>query len=456
VKVLVLGAGEVGFHIALRLSREGNDVVVVDQDAERLKRVEELMDVSTVCGRASVPSVLKRAGAEDADLLIAATTNDEVNMLACQVAHSLFRVPMKLARVREAEYDDPRLIGRDDLPIDRIIAPEKEAAEAIVRRVRISAAADVQVFADGKVLILGVPVVPKGVLAGVRLDELDEVLGGIAARVVACEHNRRWRVPTSETVLLAGDSVYLSVAASDADALLRRLGRGEEAGRRRDVFIVGGGRIGYHTAMRLAQLGHAVKLIERDRARAEWLAENLPEDVIVVCGDAINPQQLEEENVRAATDFLALTNDDETNILASLIAKRYGIRHVVTLINRTLYNEMARDMGLDVTICPRMTTVASILRHVRRGRIFGVAPLGDGSLEVIEAEALETTELVGKPLRELALPEQCAIAAIVRGEDVIVPSGEDRIQPGDHVVVVARSERAREVERLFEVKIEFF
>ena len=456
MKALVLGAGEVGYHIALRLSREGNDIVVVDQDADRLQLVEEAMDVATVCGRASLPSVLERAGAADADLLIAATTNDEVNMLACQVAHSLFRVPLKIARVREAEYNDERLIGRDDLPIDHIISPESEAARAVVRRVQISAASDMQAFAGGKVMLIGMPVEPKSPLAGAALAEIqEEVFGDVRALVVAHEHNHRWQVPTPDATLLAGDSVYLSVAAVDAQRLLARLGRAEQAPGARNVFQVGGGRIGFETAKRLEALGYRVKLVERDRQRAEWLAERL-QRTVVIAGDAINKRLLEEECIDASTDFLALTNDDESNILVSLIARRYGVPHVVTLINRTLYNEMARDIGLDVTICPRLTTVSSILRHARRGRVLGAAPLGDGSIEVLEAEALETALLVGKPLKEVNFPAQAIVAAIVRDDDVIIPDGNTRIEPHDDVVLVARSDTIRKLERLFEVQLEFF
>ena len=456
MKALVLGAGEVGYHIALRLAREGNEVVVVDQDAARLALVEEAMDVATVCGRASLPSVLERAGAADADLLIAATANDEVNMLACQVAHSLFRVPLKIARVREADYHDERLIGRDDLPIDHIISPEAEAARAIVRRVQISAASDMQSFANGRVMLIGIPIAPKSPLAGASLAEVQsEVFGDVRALVVAHEHHHRWQVPRSDVTLLAGDSVYLSVAAPDAQRLLARLGLSERATGARNVFQVGGGRIGFETARRLEELGYRVKVIEQSRERAEWLAEHLQKSTIII-GDAINKRLLEEECIDASSDFLALTNDDETNILASLIAKRYRVPHVVTLINRTLYNEMAREIGLDVTICPRLTTVSSILRHVRRGRILGAAPIGDGTVEVLEAEALETALLVGKPLRDVRFPEQAIVAAIVREEEVIIPDGNTRIEPHDDVVLVARSEAIRQLERLFEVQLEFF
>ncbi len=455
MKVLVLGAGEVGYHIALRLSREGNAVTVVDKDPARLKLVADAMDVATIEGKASLPSVLERAGAADAELLIAATTNDEVNMLACQVAHSLFRVPMKIARIRELEYLNERLIGRDDLPIDRVISPESEAAQAIVRRVQMSAAADVQSFAEGRVIVVGVPVTPKSPLAGAVLTEIEEVFGDVSAYVVAHEHNRKWHVPRGDEVLLAGDSVYLSVAAKDADRLMGRLARQSGAQGRRRVFMVGGGRIGFETAKRLLALGHAVKIVENDRSRALWLDEQL-EGAVIIHGDAINRQLLEEESIAESTDFIATTNNDEVNILASLIAKRFEVPHVVTVINRTLYNQMARDIGLDVTICPRLTTVASILRHVRRGRVRGVAPIGDGSIEVIEAEALETSAIVGKPLRAVDLPEGVVIAAVVRGDQVIIPDGSTVIEPHDDVVAVAESERVAKLEKMFEVALEFF
>jgi len=460
MNVLILGAGEVGFHIAQRLASEGNNVAVIDNDAARLQRVADTMDVKTILGYATHPSTLAQAGAENAELLIAATTNDETNMLACQVAHSLFKVTTKMARVRESDYvNHPKLFGRDELPIDLIISPENEAAKSIVKRFQISSAVDAQEFAGGKVQLLGMRIPPKGHLAGVALSELHEVLGDLRAYVVAHEHNRLWRVPKSETVLLAGDSIYLAVAGSEVGRLLECMrGSEEEKGKssaQRNVLIVGGGHVGYIVAQQLEELGASVKLIEHNPMRAEWLAEHL-DRTVVIHGDALDRQLLEEESIDTIDDFLALTNDDETNILGSLIAKKYKVPHIVTLVNRAIYSDLMREMGLEITVSPRLTTASAILRHVRKGRIFGLSSLGDGTLEVLEAEALKTSAVLDTPLSELKLPENTVIGAIIRGDEVIIPDGDSMVEPNDHVLLVTQGTALREVEKLFEVGLEFF
>ncbi|MDQ6955319.1 MAG: Trk system potassium transporter TrkA [Mariprofundaceae bacterium] len=459
MNVLILGAGEVGFHIAQRLASEGNNVSVIDNNAARLQRVADTMDVKTVLGHATHPSVLAQAGADNAELLIAATTNDETNMLACQVAHSLFKVTTKMARIRETDYvNHPKLFGRDELPIDLIISPETEAAKSIVKRFQISAAVDAQEFADGKVQLLGMRIPPKGQLAGVALSELHEVLGDLRTYVVAHEHNRCWCVPQPETVLLSGDSIYLAVAGHDVDRLLECISPPDEHAKspsKRNVLIVGGGHVGYIVACQLEKLGVSIKLIEHNELRAEWLAEHL-DSTVVIHGDALDRQLLEEEVIDNMDDFLALTNDDETNILGSLIAKKYKIPHIVTLVNRAIYSDLTREMGLEITVSPRLTTASAILRHVRKGRIFGLSSLGDGTLEVLEAEALKTSAILDTPLSALKLPENTVIGAIIRGDKVIIPDGDSMVEANDHVLLISQGKALRDVEKLFEVSLEFF
>ncbi len=456
MNILILGAGEVGFHIAQRLATEGNDVVVVDNDAERLQRVADTMDVKTILGHASHPSVLQRAGAEHAELLIAATTNDETNMLACQVAHSLFKVTTKMARVREPDYvNSSGLFGRDELPIDLIISPEREAAKSIVKRFQVSSAVDAQDFAEGRVQLLGLRVPPKGILAGLALNELNEVMGDIDTYIVAHEHNQRWSVPDANTVLLAGDSVYIAMARHQVAAFLEHVGHETSEQQNRNVMIVGGGNVGYIVAQELESMGVSIKVIEYDPHRAEWLAQQLDES-IVIHGDALDRDLLEEEAIDGMDDFLALTNDDETNILGSLIAQKYNVPHVVTLVNRAIYTDLVRQIGLDITVSPRFTTASSILRHVRKGRILGMSPLGDGTLEVLEAVALETSDILNIPLNDLELPPNTVIGSIVREGEVIIPDGATIIKANDHVLLVTQGTSLRAVEKLFEVHLEFF
>jgi len=378
-------------------------------------------------------------------------------MLACQVAHSLFKVPTKMARVREVDYVNSAeaLFGRDDLPIDLIISPEREAARAVIRRFQVSTALDAQEFSDGRVQLLGLSIPPKGALAGLPLNGLHEVLGAFRVYVVAHEHNNRWRVPKGDDVLLAGDSIYVAVDGRQVADFPRLIGMSPEVNSVRNVMLIGGGHVGYIVAQELEKLGVAPKVIEHNRERAPWLADRLNKSV-VICGDALDREVLEEENIGKMDDFLALTNDDETNILASLIAKKYKVPHIVTLVNRAVYADLVKQIGLDVTVSPRLTTVASILSHVRTGRVLGISSLGDGSLEVLEAEALETCNILGTPLNELSLPPDTVIGAVVRGEDVIIPSGETRIAPHDRVLIVTTVASTKEVEKLFEVHLEFF
>jgi len=458
MNILILGAGEVGFHIASRLAAEGNNVSVIDNDAERLQRVADSMDVKTVFGHAAHPSVLEQAGAADAELLIAATTNDEINMLACQVAHSLFKVTTKMARIREPDYINAiGLFGPDDLPINMVISPEKEAANSIIKRFQITSAVDAQEFADGKVQLLGIHIPPKAELAGIVLKELHEVMGALAVYIVAHERNRHWAIPKSNTVLLAGDSVYIAVATKDVETLLDKVGceTCKERKNGRKVMIVGGGNVGYLVAQKLEELDADITLFECNPTRADWLAENLHHTHIIK-GDALDRKLLEEEGLENVDDFLALTNDDETNILGSMIAKKYKVPHIVTLINRDIYNELSHEIGLEVTVSPRLTTSSTILRHIRKGRIFGLSSLGDGSLEVLEAEALKTSKILNTQLRDLKLPKNTVIGAVIRQDKVIIPNGHTIIEANDHVLLVSQGNNLKEVEKLFEVRLEFF
>ncbi len=456
MNVLILGAGEVGFNVAQRLVKEGANVVVVDKDIQLLQRVSDCMDVKTVHGHASLPSVLERADAANADILIAATTNDEVNMLACQVAHSLFKVPTKMARVREPEYvRHEKLCGRDDLPIDLMISPETEAAKAIIKRFQISSAADAQEFADGKITLVGLRIPPKSELAGVSLMDSGEAMARLPVNIVAHEHNRKWKVPSGDTVLLAGDTIYAVMNSKHVDDFLNTAGMQHKTGGHKNVMMVGGGHIGFIVAQQLEALNVRLKIFERNEARAHWLAERLDKS-IVIAGNALDRELLEEENVNEMDAFLALTNDDETNILASLIAKRYKIPHIMTLVNRAIYSDLVREIGLDVTISPRLTTVSSVMSHIRKGRILGMSSLGDGSLEVLEAEALETSDIMDTPLCNLKLPDETMVGAILRKDEVIIPRGDTRIQAHDHIIMVTQNSSVQATERLFEVHLEFF
>jgi len=455
MNVLILGAGEVGFNIAQRLAMEGNDVVVVDTDREQLSRVEDTMDVRTILGHAAHPGILEQAGAQSADLLIAATQNDEVNMVACQVAHTMFKVPTKIARIRNQEYIlASDLFGRENLPIDHIISPEREAAMAVLKRVQVAWAIDVQDFAGGKVQLLGLKVQPKGVLAGLKLTEMKDVMGDVQVYVVALGRGGRWKIPDGSSMILAGDKIYVAIEKKQMSVFMKKIGL-EGRKKHHNVMMIGGGNVGYIVAQELERSGVFLKIIEHNKQRAEWLADQLNTSV-VIAGDALDRELLEEENIHEMDALLALTNDDESNILASLIAKKYEVSHIVTLVNRHIYTDLVQQIGLDVTVSPRLTTVASILRYIRKGRVLGISSLGDGSLEVIEAEALETSDVIDIPIKDIPFPRNTVVAALVRDNDVIIPNGETRIKPHDHVLMIASSPSTQAVEKLFEVHLEFF
>ncbi len=406
MKVIVCGAGQVGFNIAHYLASENNDVTIIDQRPELIRKVSDTLDVQVVLGFASHPAVLEQAGAGDADMIIAVTAADEVNMVACQVAHSLFNVPTKIARVRSQSYLAPiwaNLFSREHLPIDVIISPEIEVARAITRRLQVPGAIDVIPLVGDKVRLIGVRCTAQCPLINTPLRQLTVLFPDLAIVIIGIVRDGKAIVPTSDDQMLEGDEVYFVVDTEHADRALSAFGREDQEARR--IVIFGGGNIGMFLAQQLeaARPGTSIKVIESNKERAEFVAKELGHTV-VIHGDVLDPEILEEASVAAAEAVVAVTNDDETNILAGLLAKRSGCRRTMALINKTTYNALVAPLGIDVAINPRTITVSNILQHVRRGRIHAVHSLHEGFGELIEADALETSPLVGKPLRDVKLP----------------------------------------------------
>ncbi len=458
MRVIVCGAGQVGYHIARTLAAEDNDVTVIDQNEALVEKISNSIDVKGIIGHASHPDVLERAGAASADLLIAVTYADEVNMVACQVAHSLFEVPTKIARVRAQSYLEPswaNLFAREGLPIDIIISPEIEVARAIGRRLRVPGAFDMIPLADDLVRLIGVRCEPDCPITNTPLRQLTSLFPDLNIVVVGIVRGTRAFVPTGEDAMLVGDEVYFVAETSHVKRALSLFGHEEEAHRR--VVILGGGNIGLFLAQQIEQNEPAMtaKIIEVDKARAEMIAERLGR-TIVLNGDALDPDMLEEANIRAAESVIAVTNDDETNILASLLAKRAGCRRSVTLINKTTYSALVSSLGIDVVVSPRAITVSTILQQVRRGRIRSVHSLREGFGELIEAEALETSGIVNKPLREAQLPDGVILGALVRQDKVIIPRADTVPKPGDRVVLMATASAIKAVEKMFSVRLEYF
>ncbi|ABC22481.1 Trk system potassium transporter TrkA [Rhodospirillum rubrum] len=458
MKVIVCGAGQVGFSIARYLAAENNDVTVVDQRPELIRSISDTLDVQALVGYASHPGVLEKAGAEDADMLIAVTHADEVNMVACQVAHSLFNVPTKIARVRNQNYLQPHwanLFSRENMPIDVIISPEIEVARAIIRRLQVPGAMDIIPLAGDRVRLIGVRCTENTPVVHTPLRQLTQLFPELNIVVVGIVRNDRAIVPSAEDQMLPGDEVYFVVSTDRTQRALSAFGHEETAARR--VLIFGGGNVGLFLAQALERDFPQVsaKIIENNKERAQHVAKTL-DRTMVLLGDALNPEMLEEAGVAQAETVVAVSNDDETNILASLLAKRYGCQRAITLINKSTYNSLVGTVGVDVVVNPRTITVSKILQHVRRGRIHSVHSLHEGFGELIEADALDTSPLVGKPLKDVNLPAGVLLGAIVRGTQVISPRGTTVIQGGDRIILFASTAAIKKVEKMFSVRIEFF
>jgi trk system potassium uptake protein TrkA len=458
MKVIVCGGGQVGFNIARHLALENNDVTVIDRDPVLVRRVQDTLDATGVVGHASHPDVLEQAGIADCELLIAVTYADEVNMVACQVAHSLFGVTTKIARMRSQTYLHPmwaNLFSRDHMPIDVIISPEIEVARSIARRLQVPGAFEIIRLADDKVRLVGVRCERDCPLVNTPLRQLTQLFPELNTVIVGIVRDGEPIVPTSDDQLLVGDDVYFVVESGQLNRAMAAFGHEEPEARR--VLIMGGGNIGAFLAHEI-EAHHPwvrAKIIEHDEKRAHELAGEF-EDTTVINGDVLDQEILEEAGVDSSETVVAVTNEDETNIIASLLAKRAGASRCMTLVNESNFEDLVGALGIDVVVSPRNITVSTILRHIRRGRIHAVHTLRDGFGELIEAEALQTSDLVGKELRNVDLPPGVLVGAIVRNDKMKFPRGSTVVQPGDRVIMFAAAEHVRKVEKMFSVRLEYF
>ncbi|QKK01587.1 MAG: Trk system potassium transporter TrkA [Pseudomonadota bacterium] len=457
MQIIILGAGQVGTGMAHSLSAEDFDITVVDTNPERLRELQEKLDIRTVLGHAAHPHTLIQAGIEDADLLIALTNSDETNMVACQVAYSLFNTPTKVARVRAADYlAYPELFTREHTPIDVLISPEKLVTDHIQRLIEYPGALQVLDFADGRAQLVATRAFHDGPLVGHALKSLrDKLPAGVDARVAAIFRRDEPIIPEGDTVIEVDDIVFFLAARDDIPVVMRELRRMTEPGHR--ILLAGGGNIGASLARRLER-SHHVKLIERDPVRAERIAEDL-DTAIVLVGDCADEDLLHEEGIDEIDVFCALTNDDEANILSSMLAKRMGADKVITLINRPAYVDLVESDRIDVAVSPQQVTIGALLTHIRKGHMVRVHSLRRGGAEAIEAVAHGRpgqSRVVGKRIEELDLPPATTIGGIVRGEQVIIAHHDVVIEPDDHVILfVADARSIRRVERLFAVDVVF-
>ena len=458
MKVIICGAGQVGWQIARHLANEKNDVTVVDRNAELVRRATDTLDVQGIVGFASYPDVLARAGADDADMIIAATHSDEVNMVTCQVAHSVFNIPRKIARLRSQSYLDAiyaDLYRNDHLPIDVVISPEKEVAEAALRRLQTPAAFETEFFFGGYVQMLGITLDDKCPVLNTPLKQLSDLFSTLSAVVVAIRREGMLFVPSSGDQLFAEDSCYICVQKHDVQRALEVFGKTTHAQDR--VVIVGGGNVGFAVAQNLEGRSSRIraKVIEINRETAEHAAEAL-EKTIVLHGDGLDSEMLSEANIERSDMILAVTDDDKTNLLSAIRAKSMGCPLAICLINDPSMVPLLHAMGIDAYVNPRATTVSSILRHIRHGRVRGVYSIGDAEAEVIEAQVLSTSTIAGQCIRDIEFPEGVLLGAVRKGTEILKPSGSLRIEDGDHVVLFALAADVSEVERLLQVTIDFF
>lgn len=457
MKIIVLGAGQVGSSVAQSLSSEANDITVVDHDAHRLHDLQERFDLRTIQGEAAHPGVLRRAGAEDADMVIAVTNSDETNMVACQVAYTLFRTPTKIARIRARDYlAAPDLFSQEALPIDVVISPEQLVIEQLQRLIEYPGALQVLDFAGGRVRLVAVKAYHGGLLVGHELRELGRHMPGIKTRVAAIFRRGTAILPQGDTVIDVDDEVFFIAATGDIRAVMGELRRLDRDVRR--IILVGGGNIGLGLAAALEQR-YQVKVIEHDPARVQFISQELSR-ALVLLGDAADEELLLEENIEDTDVFCAVTNDDEANILSGMLAKRLGARKVISLINRGAYVDLVVSGDIDIAISPYLSTIGSLLAHVRRGDVVMVHSLRRGAAEAIEAVAHgdpKSSKVVGRAIEDIRLPPGTTIGAVVRGEDVLMPHHDMVIEAEDHIILfVVDKKRIAEVERLFQVGVTFF
>ena len=454
MNIIICGAGKVGFSISKQLSAQGHSITVVDQSSDDIKKINETLDVKGIVGRATFPSVLENAGAVNTDMIIAVTRNDETNMIICQMAHSLFNINKKIARIRSQEFLEgkwSKLYNKTNLPIDVIISPEVEVAKSLFRRLEAPGALDNVPFADGKIKILEIAVEKNCPIIKLSLKNLTEKYPDFKANIMGTVREDKFIFLKKNDQLLEGDKAYVVVSTDQITQILKAFGHEEKTAKK--ILIVGGGNIGLHLAKSLESSfdGARVKIIEENKERAEHIATELSSS-IVICGDALDEEILKEANIEEIETILALTNDDENNIMVCVLAEKYSpAKRTIAIVNKSNYSLLQKSLNIDDLVDPRMTTVSRIMEHVHKGTIETVYSVLDGEYEFIEAEILEKSELLNKSLRDSNIPEHIRIGAILRAGKVIIPKSDFIFEKDDLVVFLAKRELLKEVESIFRI-----
>lgn len=444
MKVIIVGAGEVGFHIAKALTYENIDVVVIDRDKEKIKRVINELDVAAIEGEGSDISSLKDAGADSADILLAVTNSDETNMIACLLAKAMFKIPRKIARIRNPDYfKNEKLLSSENLDINPAINPELEVAMSIIRLLEIPIALDVEDFEGGIVKVIGIRLKEGNYLIGKSLKDIGRKVER-KFLIGMIERQDKTIIPSGDDVLKNGDIIYIPVKKEEVYDLLSHLNMETSISRR--IMILGGGRVGGFIASHL-ESRMDIKIIEQDEERCKFLSRSLKR-ALVLHGDGADQDLLFEENISNMDVFVAVSNNDELNIMASLLAKKHGAKKVIAIVNRTDYIPLARGLGLEAIFSPRLLTANTILRYVRKGDIVSITSIAEGKAEIIEARVGDNSQLLNKPLMETKMPHSSLIGTIIRGSQVIIPRGLDKVYKDDRLIIFTLRESIKNVERL--------
>jgi trk system potassium uptake protein TrkA len=444
MRVIIVGAGEVGFQIAKALSYENIDVVVIDRDKAMLKRVADELDVATIEGEGGDPAALRDAGAESADMLLAVANSDETNMIACLLAKAMFNIPRKIARIRNPDYfKNEKLLSKDNLDINPAINPELEVAMAIIRLLEVPIATDVEDFEGGIIRVVGIKLQDTSHLIRKSLKNIANIMER-KFLVGMIQRDDKAIIPSGDDIVSGGDIIYMPLKKGEVYDVLASIGLDIIPARK--IMILGGGRIGGYVASKLESI-RDIKIIERDKERCSTLSRNLKK-TLVLHGDGSDQKLLNEENIGDMDMFVAVSNNDELNIMASLLAKKSGVRKTIVIVNRPDYIPLARSLGLHALLSPRLITAGTIIRYVRRGDILSLTSIAEGKAEILEARVGSHSKLSGKSLREAKIPHATLIGAIIRGDQAIIPSGSDMIYPDDKLIIFTLRESIKHVEKI--------
>ena len=458
MNIIICGAGRVGFTIAKLLSAQGHSITVIDQSSDDIQKINDALDVKAIVGKGTYPSILEKANAPDADMIIAVTRNDEINMLICQIAYSIFKIQKKIARIRSQDYLNPkftRVYNKENLPIDVIISPEIEIAKSIQRKLEAPGALDSVPFSENKIKLLEILIKDNCKLLDFKLNELTNKYPQLDANIIAIIRNEKTFIPKKTDQIKCDDKIYVIINSSQMEETLDAFGHEEKISKK--ILIIGGGNIGYNLAKNLEESLDSVrvKIVEKDKQRAEYLANNL-NNTIVINGDGLDEEALEEANLGEAETVLALTNDDEDNLMVSVLVEKFAKdqkdiddKRTMALINKPNYTLLQSSLKIDDIIDPRMNTVSSILKHIHKGSIENAYTISNGEYEVIEAEIIETSELINKEIKNANLPNEIRIGAVLRDKKVIIPRSDFIFQKDDRVVFVAKDDSIPTVENMF-------